>query len=334
MPTVFGEHKSQELADGLDQLQEKIAGKPAPRKSPQKTTAVSPFHEPALEKRLKLLLWGDTGTGKTVLSLAFPSPCVIDLERGTEAYAGKFKFDSLPTTSSDEATAAVRYLLENKHHYKTLIVDPITVFWESLQTKWNAIFLNRNKDKKGYRFEYYDIQPRDWMSIKAEIKEFVRMLTALDMSVIVTAREKSQYAEGTLMQKIGATFDAERSLPYIFDVVVRLYRDGPKYMAQVIKDRYQALPKDPFPASYDVFAKAFGQEHLERAAKPFQVATPVQVKKIYELAAEYGLDDPTVLARVRTYGANTVESLSQENASVIIGKLETALLVKGRNTKE
>ena len=75
------------------------------------------------------------------------------------------------------------------------------------------------------RHEFYDFQPKDWMTIKAESKELIRRLIALDMNVIVTARQKVQYADGGFMRAIGETFDGEKSLPYLFDVVVRLYRD-------------------------------------------------------------------------------------------------------------
>ena len=45
------------------------------------------------DRRLKLLLWGDSGVGKTTLALQFPHPAVIDLEGGTEHYG-----DSSPST--------------------------------------------------------------------------------------------------------------------------------------------------------------------------------------------------------------------------------------------
>jgi RecA-family ATPase len=44
---------------------------------------MSLFKKPTKEdKRLKMLLFGDSGTGKTVTSLYFPSPAVADMEHG------------------------------------------------------------------------------------------------------------------------------------------------------------------------------------------------------------------------------------------------------------
>ena len=151
----------------------------------------SPFEKAGQrEKRLKLFLWGDTGAGKTTLSLQFPAPVVLDFEGGTDLYGTAFEFDVRRTTDPDAAMDAVKWLLNHQHPYRTLVIDPITIYWEGLQRKWSNIFLRRNQNSKGYKHEFYDFQPRDWMTMKAEFKEFIANLIALDMNVIVTARQK------------------------------------------------------------------------------------------------------------------------------------------------
>jgi len=132
----------------------------------------SPFQKAkTLGKRLKLFLWGDSGTGKTTLALQFPRPAVIDLEGGADLYGDNFGFDVLRASTADEVMEAVQWLLTHAHPYRTLVIDPITIYWDSLQKKWSDIFLRRNKGTKGHKFEYYDLQPRDWMTVKAELKE-------------------------------------------------------------------------------------------------------------------------------------------------------------------
>jgi len=211
-----------------------------------------------LKKRLKLFIWGDAGTGKSTLSLQFPKPVVIDMEGGTELYGGKFSFGVFRTSSADDAFQAVRWLSENPHQYQTLIIDPISVLWESLQKKWSDIFLRRNKNSKGYKFEFYEFQPRDWMAIKAELKDLIRLLTVLDMNVVVIARQKPLYSETGFMRAIGDTFDAEKSTPYLFDVVVQLFRDEKGgFRARCTKDRTNTLPKPEFECTYEVFETAF-----------------------------------------------------------------------------
>ncbi|MFH1680735.1 MAG: hypothetical protein ABIH26_08830, partial [Candidatus Eisenbacteria bacterium] len=127
--------------------------------------------------------------------------------------------------------------------------------WDAIQKKWSDIFLMRNKQSKGFRFEYFDLGMKEWRTIKADWKELIRKLIAIDMSVVVTARQKTLYADGAL-RALGDTFDAEKSLPYMFDVVVRLYRDEKRrYMAVCQKDRSGTLPTEPFEIDYAVFEK-------------------------------------------------------------------------------
>ena len=204
-------------------------------------------------RRLKLLLYGDSGVGKTMLSLNFNSPVVIDLEGGSDLYGDVLSFDRLKTSDADGVTRAIDWLRTENHTYQTLIIDPITILWESLQHKWSDIFLQRNKGGKGFKFEYYDFQMRDWGVIKSEWRDILRKLIALDMNVVVTARQKILYSD-TGMRPIGNTFD----------VVVRLYRDEKgRFLSDCLKDRSSRLPQEPFPTDY-----SFYEKHLLSAPTP------------------------------------------------------------------
>jgi hypothetical protein len=279
----------------------------------------------ATQRRLKLLVWGDSGMGKTTLALCFPGVVVIDLEDGTAHYGGAFKFDVLKATTADEVMQAVDWLLTHPHSYRTLVIDPITIYWEALQSKFNGIFLQRNKGGKGHHGDFYEMQPRDWVTLKAEFKELVRKLIALDMNVIVTARQKSQYADAGFMRVVGDTFDGEKSLPYLFDTILRLYRDDTgRFMAENLKDRTNKLPRGKFEVSYDLIEKCLGTETLTREAAPLRVATPEQIERIRQFIAVSGMKQEALTARLAAYGATKIEDLTEENAQLIIDKFTTA----------
>ena len=54
-------------------------------------------------------------------------------------------------------------------------------------------------------------------------------------------------ADGGFMRAIGETFDGEKSLPYVFDTIVRLYRDkNGRFMGECLKDRSGKLPLGEF----------------------------------------------------------------------------------------
>jgi len=279
----------------------------------------------AKHARLKLFLWGETGSGKTRLALHFPSPTVIDQEKGTIHYAAEFDFHVKHTTDPNVTIEAVDWLRLNKHPYKTLIIDPITLYWEALQKKWSEILLRRNVESKGYKHEFYDMQVKDWMAVKGEWKEFIRKLLGLDMNVIVTAREKTKYKDGGFMQAIGETFDGEKSLPYLFDTVMRLFKtkEG-KYMGLCIKDRTGKFPeKGEFEISYKMFEKRYGAA-LKKEAIVISYASPEQIQKIKDMGNELGMTAEKIQSRLSAYDAESWDELTEDNAKIIIEKLETA----------
>ncbi|HOX27262.1 MAG TPA: ATP-binding protein [Candidatus Krumholzibacteria bacterium] len=298
--------------------------------APTSSQSGSPFRAAETSnRRLKLFLWGDSGVGKTTLALRFPSPAVVDLEGGTEHYGGAFKFEVLKATTADEVAAAVDWLLTHKHPYRTLIVDPVTLYWDALQRKWTDIFLRRNKGSKGHHGDYYDLQPRDWQVVKAEFKEFIRKLIQLDMTVVVTAREKAQYADGGFMRVVGTTFDGEKSLPYLFDTILRLYRDETgRFMAENIKDRTNKLPRGHFEVSYQLFEARIGTESLDREAEPLRLVTPEQLARLGHFIAVSGMYPSKVSERLQAYGAKRLEDLTEENANLILAKFESAAAAK------
>jgi len=287
----------------------------------------SPFQKAAsLKKRLKLFLWGDSGAGKTTLALQFPKPVVIDLEGGTDHYGGDFQFDVLRAVTPDEVMEAVDWLGTHKHQYLTLVIDPITIQWDALQKKWSDIFLKRNKGSKGYKHEFYDLQPKDWLTIKSEFKELIRKLIALDMNVIVTAREKTKYKEGSFMVAIGETFDGEKGLPYMFDTIVRMYVDEKgRHMGLSVKDRSNRLPREEFECTYAALEKLFGKQYLNQKPKPVKYATKAQKEKISKYVEQFGASEEQLTRRLAAYGAETIDELTQENADLIISKFEAAM---------
>lgn len=295
-------------------------------------TSHSPFRkaEPS-ERRLRLFLWGDTGSGKTTFALRFPSPAVIDMEGGTDHYADSFHFHRVRTTSAQEAVEAIDWLLTQQHPYRTLVIDPITILWEALQKKWSDIFLVRNKGKKSFKHEFYLNDWQDWATVKSDLREIMRKILACDMSVVVTARQKLLYPEDGARGNAVEVFDGEKTLPYLFDTILHLYRRDGKFLAFPIKDRTGKLPATEFELDYKVFSDAFGAG-LNRAAEPVRLVTPEQILQLRDLIKYAGLSDDQVATRLESYGAESIADLTEGNAALIIRKLEAFFSKKGVTT--
>ena len=144
----------------------------------------------AIEKRLKLFLYGPPGCRKTTSAIQFPMSVLIDMERGSDNYHKSIEsggYDVLQTTDPDEVSSEIRSLLTEKHQYKTLILDPVTILYEGVQAKWTRIFEKYAKTEK--EVETQDWGVRYWGRVKSEYKSILRLLLKLDMNIIMTAHE-------------------------------------------------------------------------------------------------------------------------------------------------
>lgn len=200
----------------------------------------------AVVPKIKALIFGAPGVGKTYLSLTSPGRiAIIDTEGGTAFYArragthGLSQFDVLPTKTYRDVQAAVQYIAANPTAYETLVIDPITVIYEVLQ---DAALIKRASvnDRKGRSGDPddTDLEMLDWGRIKRAYKALMTELGNLPIHVVVTARESDvNEKHGQERVKVGVKPDAEKSTSYYFDTVVRLVPTATGREAVVLKDR-------------------------------------------------------------------------------------------------
>jgi hypothetical protein len=235
----------------------------------------------AIEKRLKLFMFGPAGVGKTTAAIQFPNSYVIDTEKGSENYdklingSGSVVYQ---TNDVHEAIDEVRALLTEKHNYRTLVIDPITTIYNDL--------LDKCETKVGADFG------RHYGAANKEMKRLANLLMALDMNVIVTAHAKVEYGEN--LKKLGYTFDGWKQLDYLFDLVIELSKKGKKRTGRVAKTRIDAFPdEEVFEWSYTEFARRYGA-NIERESKPLTLASNDQVKELRGLLEVVRLPEDTV----------------------------------------
>jgi len=147
--------------------------------------------------RLKMYVYGEAGTGKSVTSLSFPKPAVIDTEKGTKHYGKFFDFHRIETSDPKKVLQAIEELIEDPQGFKTIVIDPFTPLYEKIMDG----HLTRLKIKNGN--PNYTLQPKDYRPIKAEVKNLIDRLLSLDMNVIVTARSATLYSQEEFMKILG-----------------------------------------------------------------------------------------------------------------------------------
>lgn len=271
------------------------------------------------EKRLKCLFYGTAGVGKTTAAIQFPRPYLIDTERGAEndqyvemlrSKGGAYMF----TTDPDELIAEVTALLSEKHEYRTLVIDPLTVIYNDL--------VDSSAEKNGTEFGRHKIEP------DRKIKHLLKLLLKLDMNVVITSHAKGKWvrsrdAKGKeVAVQEGNTFDCYGRIDYMFDLMFEVEKRGKDRVGVVRKTRVKAFPEgDVFPFSYDEIANRYGREVLERDAVAVPLVTPEQLAELREILDNRKDGEDLTAAALKRADVDDLSELTQEQASKWIDAL-------------
>jgi hypothetical protein len=237
-------------------------------------------------KRVKMMIFSTAGLGKTTASIGWPKAVIIDMEHGTDNYHETIIGNGsivLHTTNPDEVKDEIKTMLTEKHDYRTIVIDPVTILYQAIQEKWTRIFSKYADTEKAT--ELQDFGFRYWAKVKSDYKAIMRMLLACDMNVILTAHQKDLYGEG--MKKVGFGSDSMKGDEHIFDYVFQLVMDAKGRRIAITKKERAEIGKPKFPAefewSYKNFIVYYGKDALERESTPIPLATHEQVAKVKEL---------------------------------------------------
>jgi hypothetical protein len=210
------------------------------------------------EKRLKAMLFGLAGVGKTTAAIQFPRPAVIDTELGTvnDQYVDLIESRGgavLQTTSFDTMLDQVRSLAVEEHDFQTLVIDPVTVIYDGLADSWEK--------RVGSDWSAHHAKARtDW-------KRLTAMLSTLDMNVVWTAHAKAEWINGEATGRL--TYDGPKGADFWVDLLIEVRRDGETRNGLIRKSRIKGLEVDTeFAFSYDEIAERYGRDVLERNAVP------------------------------------------------------------------
>lgn len=281
------------------------------------------------EKRLKMFLFGPPGSRKTTSAIQFPNSVLIDMEKGSENYAKSIEKSGsvvLQTTSPDEVIEEIKSLLTEKHEYKTLILDPVTIFYESTQEKWTRIFEKYTDNEKNKQLQ--DFGMRYWGRVKSNYKAMLRMLLQLDMNIIMTAHQKDIY--GGSMNKIGVGPDSMKGDNYFFDNVFQLNVADNKAIANTIKQRSEPLypPRfpDSFEWSYENFCNFYGKEILEKESTPTTMASVDQVVRVKQLIESIKVPDSQIEKWMTAFDIDEWDEATADQIQKCIELMEKKIL--------
>ncbi len=189
-----------------------------------------------------MLVFGDPGTLKTRRALQMPGPLyVIDLENGAADYGELVDPERdfyLATKSHREVSEALNYLATlDDNEVGTIIVDPITVVWQSIQHGHIQRVLGRGFYGSG-RNKKPVSEPEEvpfdvgvWGKLKRTHGDIVASLLAMPANVIMVARGKEKIDQNG--RPTGYGYEGEKSLEFLANVVMATRRGGDV----ILKDR-------------------------------------------------------------------------------------------------
>lgn len=200
---------------------------------------------------LKVMIWGESGSGKSRFSLSAPSPIVVDLEGSTRLYASEFDFYKAEidknNPKANNAAILTMSLIEEilKGEYpeqKTLIIDPVTDLLDCIEDISARKYEQMIGKKVG---DLNQLQKTKWYAYRREASRTVlNQLKDIPMNLILVARAKNMWdTKDGKMQPVGLTYDALDIVEYLMDIVIQLEKNGDETRAIVKKSRIGNLPK-------------------------------------------------------------------------------------------
>lgn len=203
------------------------------------------------QKKVKLVVYGEPGTGKTLLALSFPRVAFVDMEGSADLYTpdreiagwGKIApYDVLRTKSLNDLLAAVDEIRKDGGKtWGTLVIDPATVLNQVLQdagqmrAEARAARYNKSADEA-------TMSDADWGVVKRRTYALMTDLVNLPVHVILTAHLREVYETQRIAGKeervkVGVKPDAEKKTTYWADFVFEMRTAGGKYVAVCKKER-------------------------------------------------------------------------------------------------
>jgi len=259
---------------------------------------MSQFFGPARPpgRRMKVMIMGGSGTGKTLSALGFPRCAYIDNHRSAENYQAAYPqhlyFPKLgQVVTVDSTTEAIKSLLVDPGDRLTVVVDDITTYNDQIDFKWNNLFFKRQPGSKGHHKEYYSNQPNDYIHPKREKNALIRRLLALDLNVIVIARMKKEYAGSAggadFMKVIGETFAGDPNLVYEFDYIFKFVNEDEGRFAEIKLKQRVPVGGKPFPVRFPFLISDEGRSNF------FDIFKEHALSESFEAVAETVKDPVT-----------------------------------------
>jgi hypothetical protein len=266
------------------------------------------------QRRLKMLLSGPAGVGKTTAAIQMTRPYIIDTEKGSIHYGDIIDKSGGSVAELNEVSEVIkelRTLIMTDHPYQTVVIDSATKLYERALEEGEVKF----GTEWGAHYRHAD----------GLFKRMTDLLLEIDMNVVVTSHEKDVYGEvknekgKTEKVKIDVGYEGYKKLQYEFDLWLALSRkdrtrpDSPR-LATVMKTRLsnEFPDRQVFEFTYAEIANRYGRDGIESKAEKKDLPSEEQVNRIQELLGRLKEHEIQALKLVTVAGYSREKLLDME----------------------
>lgn len=205
---------------------------------------------------LKVLGFGESGSGKTTFALTFPKNVIVDSETGYDFYKSNPNIALMATTNSiydlEDILEEVEELIDG-NKISTFTTDSISKFYANLQYVYQDLVEKRAR-RKGQDADDAGLSQREWAKIKTILKRIndtKLMMASKGVNIVDIAQQKDiQEKRGDSFVKVGIAPDYVKNANYDYDIIINMYTEEDKktgethYYGKILKDRTQKYKKN------------------------------------------------------------------------------------------
>lgn len=265
--------------------------------------------------KIKAVLYGVSGCGKTTLALSFPCPYFFDVEGGAKGAqyrellkksGGAYIGPEDGTLSFDTLIEQMQALATEKHRFKTLVVDSLSKLFETA--------VAQEQERLGDK----DAFGASKKPAVANMRRLVMWASRLDLNILFICHETSEWGVVNGQRtEIGKIADCWPKLIYELDLAIQATKRGPQRTAIVKKSRITAFNDgDQFPLEYAEFAARFGREVIEGESTVLTLALPEQVAEVLKLLDIVKIAESDIQKGFDKAGVTSFEEMTTDQISV------------------
>jgi hypothetical protein len=273
---------------------------------------------PTLEpNRIRALIYGNKGVGKTHFAVSIPNVYYIDTEGSLKYKRFVEKLtennsSSIALYELEEIIREVKELISVKHDYKTVVIDSISFPYNLLSHLEVERLTKKSPNTEGTEFG------ANMAKAKRLTFHLGMLLTRLDMNVIVTAHEKTKYQKG---EEIGKEPDVNEKMGYALGTQIHLRIQGKSIKAFIEKSRYQELKNQElidFDDGYETIKKLFGEEVFLRESTTEELASEEQITEVRRLQVLLNYPEENLQKWMINKKSQTIEEVNSKDILKLI----------------